>query len=57
MDEYYDWPANMTGPDRDHLVQEDVSVGLITTYCDGYDGFCPADINDWIHFPQPELWT
>lgn len=49
FDYYYDWPASMTGPDRDNLVPEDEAVGIITLYCDDYDGFCPEPVRKWVN--------
>ncbi|MCJ0907394.1 hypothetical protein [Rhodococcus sp. ARC_M6] len=55
MDYYYDWPASMTGPDRDNLTPEDEAVGIITTYCDKYDGLCPPQVMKW--WNDPDIWT
>ncbi|MCD2114412.1 hypothetical protein LQ384_25205, partial [Rhodococcus rhodochrous] len=37
-DYYYDWPSG---------VNDEVPVGLLTAYCNGFPGKCPGTVNEW----------
>lgn len=54
MDDYYDWPASMTGPSYDNLTPEDESVGIVTAYCKDHNLKCPAEVNQWY---DREIWV